>query len=50
MTDDHVGALRADNRVSCDIASVFRDSRRATDDNVGTLEMAAERLGTLSAL
>jgi hypothetical protein len=50
MIDDHVGALRADSRVSCDIASVFRDRRQATDDNVGALEIAAERLGTSSAL
>jgi hypothetical protein len=50
MTDDHVDALRADSRVSCDIASVFRDSRRVTDDNVGALETAAERLGASSAL
>jgi hypothetical protein len=30
--------------------ALFRDSRRATDDNVGALEIAAERLGTSSAL
>ena len=50
MTDDHAGALRGDNRVTCDNASVFRDNRQATEDIVGALEINVERLKASSAL
>jgi hypothetical protein len=49
MTDDHVDALRGDSRVTCHDASVFRDNRRATSDNVGVLEITTELERAVSA-